>query len=162
MSQIRSSQANGLKVFTLAKILMATKTIVMDQDPSIPHHSGFGLGLGSALGVACCGCLSAGGGVAGFRVSGFGAGGWAASSDGCGCRSAGAGAFFAAGLAAGGAGSTAFLIGSAGFAGTGWERFGCAFGATDRMAAACRAGITGAIGFPSGIGLASAKTAGRP
>jgi len=46
----------GKKTITptaLAKIPLATETILIDLDPSIPHHSGFGLGLGSAFGAGC-------------------------------------------------------------------------------------------------------------
>jgi hypothetical protein len=46
------------------------------------HHSGFGLDLGSAFGAGCCAGFSVGGGLAGFRVSRFAAGGCAAGSDG--------------------------------------------------------------------------------
>jgi len=48
----------------------------------MPHHSGFGLGLGSAFGAGCCAGFSAGRGLAGFGVSRFAVGGCAAGSDG--------------------------------------------------------------------------------
>ena len=98
-------------------------------------------------------------------------------------RSAGAGAGCVraaggAGLADDGPGSTAFRMGSAGLAGAGAgaragtgvalgagagsERFGCVAGDAGRLAATGRAGITGAIGLPSGMGFAAARTDGRP
>lgn len=42
-----------IKPTALAKIPMATETIIIDLDPSMPHYSGFGLGLGSAFGAGC-------------------------------------------------------------------------------------------------------------
>ena len=90
-----------MKIFmptAVAKIPMATETIVIDQDPSILHHSGFGFssrcslsggvfgfGLGSAFGAGRCAGFSAGGGLTGFCVSRFAAGGCAAGLAAGGC-----------------------------------------------------------------------------
>jgi len=125
-----------------------------------------GLASGFAVGLFAGGC-----------VTGFAGAGCSAGRDGWVRRSGEAGVGFVravegAGLDAGWAGSTVFLIGSAGFAGAGaaaragagagWERFGCAFDGAGRVAAAGRAGITGAIGLPSGMGFVAARTTGRP
>lgn len=51
-----SISGHGTKIITptaLAKIPMATETVIIDLDPSIPHHSGFGLGLGAAFWAGC-------------------------------------------------------------------------------------------------------------
>lgn len=69
---------------------------------------------------------------------------------------------------AGCSGCIAFLESGAAFGGAvaeprgGSVRFGCEVGCVARFEAAGRAGMTGAIGLPSGMGCAAAITAGRP